>query len=216
MQVLYWGCGSWSWADPEPGRGHSSPSTTEHSGNRPRHQLQIGAGQPASRVIRSPLEKTDFWKAWSSQGRELNGSQETKKKKKKWHETPKGHHHSIGHAVKNATQVHMSIKQFPCHSRPPTPSNRLMGTKSRWAAHSAWIFQTEFFSSEDVGIPQGQRTKVGNSLCQPTQYALCSSPMWEKPCNVFPSVSNFSWVSHKPLPQFHPWFLYASSPMFKW
>lgn len=82
MQVLYWGCGSWSWADPEPGRGHSSPSTTEHSGNRPRHQLQIGAGQTASRVIRSPLEKTDFWKAWSSQGRELNGSQETKKKKK--------------------------------------------------------------------------------------------------------------------------------------
>lgn len=82
MQVLYLGCGSWSWADPEPGLGHSSPSTTQHSGNRPIHkQLQIGAGKPASRVTRrSPLEKSDFWKAWSSQGREVNGSQETEKK----------------------------------------------------------------------------------------------------------------------------------------
>lgn len=98
-------------------------------------------------------------------------------KKKKKHDIPKSHH-SIGHAVKNAAKVHVSLKQFLCHPPPPTLSNRLMKTKSHWVAHSAWIFQTEFFSLEDVRIPQGQRTKVGNILCQPTQYALCSSPMW--------------------------------------
>lgn len=114
---------SWSW----PGRGHSSPSTTEHSGNRPRHkQLQIGAGQPASRVIRrSPLEMTDFWKAWSSQGRELNGSQETEKKK--WHEIPKGHHHSIGHAVKMLPKSTCQSNSSHVTPVPPLPQTGSWG-----------------------------------------------------------------------------------------
>lgn len=116
--------------------------------------------------------------------------------------------------VIHIAMVHPSTRHSSCHPH-IFPSNT--HTLSKSPQQPTWVFQAEFCNSEEVRLPQEQRTKemlkTGKHFYQAAWNVVCSSPICWKHWKAFPNISNICWVGQMPPPfrsTHHLWIHQAS------